>query len=428
MGAKVVSRDAKEFTVTVTIPYGSSMLAFEEIIQNAVNDVGKASTQEALSTFDTDGSPLIMGNQKLFSKGKEQKIYQTPYGSVPVNRNVYQSSSGGKTFCPLEQAARIVLTSTPKFARMISSKYADLGSSRVLADMQQNHGRTVTRSQVQNIAEAVSAVVEAKEDTWRYAIPELDKKVASVSIGMDGTCMLMCEDGYRESMVGTIALFDKQGNRMHTIYSAASPEYGKETFLGRFEEEIEQIKGLYPRATYVGLADGASCNWAFLTQFTDTQTIDFWHVSEYLGKAASAIFRGKRKIDEREEWLENACHKLKHNMGGASRLLTELKQYQETNRFPAAEEKKLSATITYLENNKAKMKYSKNVEHNLPIGSGVTEAACKVIVKQRMCGSSMKWKDEGASTVLRLRTLNYTKDRWNQFWRKVDRYGVPLAA
>lgn len=428
MNAIITDRETEGFTVTVTIPYASSMLEFEEKIQDAVNDMGRVSTQEALSHFDSDGTPLIVGNQKLFSKGAERKVYQTPYGPVPVSRHCYQSSSGGKTYCPLEQAARIVVTSTPKFARMISSKYADLGSSRVLADMEQNHGRKVTRSQVQNIAEAVSAVLEAKEDTWRYAVPELDSKVASVSIGMDGTCMLLCEDGYREAMVGTIALYDKNGDRMHTIYTAASPEYGKETFLSRFEQEIVQIKDLHPKAIYIGLADGASCNWQFLKKHTEVQTLDFWHVSEYLAKAASVMFRGTRRSAEREEWLEDSCHKLKHNTGGAARLLTQMTNYRDENKIRKSEVKKLDATITYFENHKPKMKYSNNIAQNLPIGSGVTEAGCKVIVKQRMCGSSMKWKDRGASTVLRLRTINYTKDRWGQFWNKVSRYGVPLAA
>ncbi len=40
-----------------------------------------------------------------------------------------------------------------------------------------------------------------------------------------------------------------------------------------------------------------------------------------------------------------------------------------------------------------------------PIGSGVTEAACKVIVKQRLCCSGMKWKESGAAAVLSLRCL-----------------------
>jgi len=43
-----------------------------------------------------------------------------------------------------------------------------------------------------------------------------------------------------------------------------------------------------------------------------------------------------------------------------------------------------------------------------PIGSGVTEAACKVIVKQRLFNSGMKWKGQGAKAVLCLRSLNYT--------------------
>jgi hypothetical protein len=32
------------------------------------------------------------------------------------------------------------------------------------------------------------------------------------------------------------------------------------------------------------------------------------------------------------------------------------------------------------------MDYSTHIEKDLPIGSGVTEAACKTLVKQRLCG------------------------------------------
>ena len=67
MGAKVIEKNADGFTITVTIPHATSMLAFEENIQKAVNDVGRVSTQEALTHFDTDGSPLVIGNQKLLS-------------------------------------------------------------------------------------------------------------------------------------------------------------------------------------------------------------------------------------------------------------------------------------------------------------------------------------------------------------------------
>ena len=90
----------------------------------------------------------------------------------------------------------------------------------------------------------------------------------------------------------------------------------------------------------------------------------------------------------------------------------------------------VEAAITYFgnQNRKGRMDYATWVEANLPIGSGVTEAACKVIVKQRLCGSGMKWTEDGAAVVLSLRALSYTPERWSQFWSKVDRWGFPVAA
>ncbi len=41
-----------------------------------------------------------------------------------MNRHVYQRSVGGKTYCPLEKEARIIITSTPLFAKQVSSKTA----------------------------------------------------------------------------------------------------------------------------------------------------------------------------------------------------------------------------------------------------------------------------------------------------------------
>jgi hypothetical protein len=67
------------------------------------------------------------------------------------------------------------------------------------------------------------------------------------------------------------------------------------------------------------------------------------------------------------------------------------------------------------------------VRSHVPIGSGVTESASKVLVKQRLCVSGMKWKAPGAA-VLSLRCLTYTTDRWTQFWKKIDRYGHTVAA
>jgi hypothetical protein len=84
--------------------------------------------------------------------------------------------------------------------------------------------------------------------------------------------------------------------------------------------------------------------------------------------------------------------------------------------------------ITYFSNHQHQMEYAHYRAKYFPIGSGVTEAACKTLVKQRLCCSGMRCKEKGASIVLSLRALVLTHTRWNQFWGKIDQYGFPIAA
>ena len=52
----------------------------------------------------------------------------------------------------------------------------------------------------------------------------------------------MKDDGWREAMTGTITFYNKYGERMHTIYTAAPPEYGKQEFFKKFEKEIKLVR------------------------------------------------------------------------------------------------------------------------------------------------------------------------------------------
>jgi len=183
MSATIVARSESSFTLQVEVPYGSSMLDFEQTIQDRLNQAGVVATQEALQQFDTDGSPITIGSVKFTSKGQLPKEYQTPYGVATVARHVYQSPQGGKTFCPLDRDARIVTSSTPRFAKMIAHKYAEFGSGRVTIDLEENHGRRVARSFIQNVADAVAAVALAREESWDYALPEMDRPITTVTLG-----------------------------------------------------------------------------------------------------------------------------------------------------------------------------------------------------------------------------------------------------
>ena len=417
-----ITRDGDRITIQVEVTLSGSMLACEESILDALNEAGSTATREALQRFDTDGARLELGGQPWFSQGRQPKYYQTPYGEVEIERHVYQRSHGGKTFCPLERDGRIVVTSTPRFAKVISHKFSTGSSTAVRTDLMDNHARTVARSYLQRVAEAVGAVAQAKEESWSYATPRIHGEVASVAIGLDGTCKLLCEQGWREAMTGTISLYDGEGERLHTIYLGATPEYGKGRFVARLEGEIAHVRSLYPSATYVGVADGAQCNWDILSGHTDEQILDFYHASGYVGDAAKAAYPGDES--ERARWIRERCHALKHRQGAASRILKQMRAI-DTRGLSAERRDKLDAAITYFANHKHQMHYSRYRKQSLPMGSGVTEAACKTLIKQRLCQSGMRWKDKGAGIVLSLRSLMLTRGRWQQFWAKLDQYGMP---
>lgn len=117
MAATIVNDCADSLTIQVVIRFNRSMLEAKDSICDALNQAGTKASNNFLKRFDTDGSPIIIGDTTLTTKGTVDKEYQTPYGATTVSRHVYQSSKGGKTFCPLEREARIVTSATPRLPR-----------------------------------------------------------------------------------------------------------------------------------------------------------------------------------------------------------------------------------------------------------------------------------------------------------------------
>jgi hypothetical protein len=416
-------------TFSITLPKASdelSMLAQEERLMEALNAVGRAGAKHLLKTFDASGESLVQDGRNWTSKGKVAKIYETPWGEVMLERHLYQSSAGGVTFCPLEGRARIVGgTATPHLARSLGHKYANSNARAVVRDLQENHGRKLAPSYVADIAQAVAEaagqpVVEQNAHTPQSAPAE----VASAVLGLDGTCALFCEEGFKQCMVGTIALYDKAGERLETIYLGQAPQLGKGDFLERLDAEWQRVCQRYPRASRVALSDGARDYEPWLAERTQWQILDFYHASGYLAGAAPGMNRSKT---ERAQWLEASCHALKHEQGAAKRLAEELSAQEREGSRTRASAGALSAASGYFAHNIERMNYAVYAAMNFPIGSGVTEAACKTLVKLRLCGSGMKWTRTGAQTVLTLRALLLSSSRWTSLWTYLDNNGIPKA-
>ena len=81
--------------------------------------------------------------------------------------------------------------------------------------------------------------------------------------------------------------------------------------------------------------------------------------------------------------------------------------------------KKMDAEITYFNNNAHMMNYPELKARNLPVGSGVQEAACKTLIAGRCKCSGMSWLRPGGQSVLTFRSLDKS-GRFDIAWNQIE--------
>jgi len=87
----------------------------------------------------------------------------------------------------------------------------------------------------------------------------------------------------------------------------------------------------------------------------------------------------------------------------------------------AAVREEFRKLIGYFENNRHRTDYPSYRQKGWDIGSGPTEAGCKII-GERLKGSGMRWVEEGAATVATLRALYVSGGKlWDGFWSQPHR-------
>jgi len=98
---------------------------------------------------------------------------------------------------------------------------------------------------------------------------------------------------------------------------------------------------------------------------------------------------------------------------GVSKLLSELRVLKDE--LSGSKSETVQKSMTYFENHLPLMRYGSFVDRCFPIGSGVTEAACKTLVKSRCGISGAGWSHEGVGMVLTLRGLKLSSGSWQSF-------------
>ncbi|HBJ84944.1 MAG TPA: hypothetical protein DDZ88_13960 [Verrucomicrobiales bacterium] len=439
-----------EIHVTFRLPRGgdlegsTSFLQIEAALAQKLNEIGSDTTKHLLGDHDSKGESLQCAEGQVWtSKGRAKRIIETAYGPVLVFCHVYQTSAGGVTRVPLAERARLVGSATPRMARMVAAKLAQMNCSAVARDMEESHLRPMSPSFAQDLGQAVAALATVRCDLPEWRPLSQCSEVATVSVGLDGAHLNTRRDGWRQGMAGTIALYDAKGERLETLYVGGgpgeTPPAGKTTFLSRLDELTLRVRECYPQAQVVGLSDGAVDLQKYLASHTDDYLLDFHHAAEHLSRAALAFAPdGRADAPEALAWAAEQRRVLRDVSGGAWQVLALLRERLRPNgkgaknrsegkagSKRAALSKAARAAVlsveTYFSNHISHMDYAGWQQRQLPIGSGVTEAACKTLIKQRLCQSGMRWSIAASDALITLRALYLTPTLWDHFWTQNDK-------
>jgi hypothetical protein len=155
-------------------------------------------------------------------------------------------------------------------------------------------------------------------------------------------------------------------------------------------------------------------------------------VSGYVSKLREALFGtgGQR-------WLARMRHWLRHRHQGVSQILRSARQHCHRQALSQAAAKEFAKAYQYLRKHRRWMAYPRSSRLGLPIGSGVTEAACKTVFTQRLKCSGMRWQRESGQVIVDLRVLHLS-GIWDEVVRRnlasrplperVERGSRPLLA
>jgi hypothetical protein len=165
---------------------------------------------------------------------------------------------------------------------------------------------------------------------------------------------------------------------------------------------------------YIALSDGGSGLESFFKRFFPKAVciLDFYHAKEHLVELAQALHGEDQSA--RQAWLDDICHRLKHEGGPTVRQ--RLEELDLENASPAVREVHRQQ-VQYFRNHEHRMDYPTYVRNGWQIGSGPVESACKTVVGNRLKGGGMRWSEDGADTICHLRALYLSEPCcWDAFW------------
>ena len=376
----------------------------------------------------------------------------TLFGQVRLWRVGYRPSdkSGDATLFPLAMGLGLVHGATPALAERAARLLGSTGmtQSQTLLRLREDHGVGWGVKKLRQVTGAVAAAMtEQRRQTQVDKLLELlgqatastGKHKPVLSVGRDGiTLGTRCRGGsvFEVATTGTVTVLDRRSRRLGTVYLAYTPEFGQPTMsrnlTALLREVLKRWQGPVPHLCYVTDAgDNETTYYEKVlrrmkhpvsgVQLEWIRVVDYYHASERIWKMAELLFGKGRPATawarKMQKWLKKP--------GGVNRVLHSAAALRERHGVRGKKREDFQRAYRYLRDRMKYMRYAEYRSLGVPLGSGITEAACKTVYTQRLKLSGMRWKAAGAQTILNLRVLQLS-GVWDAAYERVlNQYEEP---
>ena len=432
-------REEVDRRFTLEGDYGERERVMHEVGNEVLRLVQGQDLQTIADRFDT--AEVVHAGHVYRRHEEASPTYHGLSGSLTVRRWTYRQAGvhNGPTIVPLELAAGLLEGATPATASAFMTGGADTHSrelrEHLLSSLRVPPSRTTIERVVHRAATKLREHLPVIEPVLRIAehVPE---GTVAMSTGLDRTSVPMeeklapeevperrrkkrrkpyerkapdpIEVNYRMAYVGTVSFLDVDGRSLRTLRYFASAGTGPKMLVESMMRDIRHARRESPELPLCVVQDAAPEMWNLVRAglkkhklVADAELVDRYHLDEHL---ATALRAGGYT----PAWCEQKLHQWNRRLNEDDGAIDEIEAWVRDHRWKMGGKscEALIDELTYLKNNKDRMRYASARDAGLPCGSGATEGACKSAVKVRACRSGQRWHTEGLDNILTLRALS----------------------
>lgn len=425
-------------------PTPSTTCQFEKALQVLLRQVGRvivAWVYNSLESPEAQAPDQAGYEGELYRRRtltKKRHGLATLFGVISLWRIRYEPLEPGlPCIFPLEIRLGITAArATPALAERAAQWSAQHTQKTVLALLSQEHDVSWSAQTLRKVTATVSAGMAEFRHTaqveqvvgWlRQAQDSRGPHRPVLTVGRDGVFVpLRVDHDYHEAATATVAVLDRRGQRLGTVYVGHMPQPGQTTLSAQLTALLHDVlqiwQGPVPRLQYV--TDGGHHPSEYFAQVLQHMVhprsgakldwqwvLDYYHGCGYISKLAEAMFgAGSRQA---ASWAHKMRHWLKDKRHGIFRVLHSAAAHRQFWELTADEEQAYDSAYNYLRKRMPFMDYAAYRQKGLAIGSGITEAACKTVFTQRFKQSGMSWSLEGGQVIVDLRVI-WLSGVWSQ--------------